>query len=266
MQYNPMCKELTLNDRKQVQLEMLIEIDAFCREHNIKYALSCGTLIGAIRHKGFIPWDDDVDITMPYKDMVRFKETFKSETIKYCDIDTEPGYAFHFSRLANTRTYRRFGKVAIDYGICIDVYPVIKCTEDVALLDKQIGVAKRIFKKRRFYTKWRNRLLKLLPVPLTNLPLYTHYVKKYRDYFITEMQVDGGSGGYYQLGGPLDIFFKNYWTFNPFEKLIEVDFEGYKFLSPERYDEFLTVRYGDYMKLPPVENRVPYHGGKYYWK
>lgn len=261
-----MSKELTLDDRKQVQLEMLIEIDAFCREHNIKYSLSCGTLIGAIRHKGFIPWDDDVDITMPYEDMMRFKEIFRSETIKYCDVDTEPGYAFHFSRLANIKTYSKSGIVAIEYGICIDLYPIIKCTDDGDLLAKQIDIAKQIIKKRRFYMKWRNRLLKVLPLPSTNLPIYTYYVKKLRDFFVTEMRVEGGIGGYYQMGGPLDIFYKNFWTFDPFEKLIEVDFEGYKFLAPEKYDEFLTVRYGDYMKLPPEEKRVPYHGGKYFWK
>ena len=67
-------KEITLEERKQIQLRMLIEIDAFCRKHNIRYSLAYGTLIGAIRHKGFIPWDDDVDIMMPLPDMLRFKE------------------------------------------------------------------------------------------------------------------------------------------------------------------------------------------------
>lgn len=74
-------KEITLEERKQIQLRMLIEIDAFCRKHNIRYSLAYGTLIGAIRHKGFIPWDDDVDIMMPLPDMLRFKELFKSETM-----------------------------------------------------------------------------------------------------------------------------------------------------------------------------------------
>ena len=68
---------ITLDERKQIQLEMLIEIDKFCREHNIKYMLAYGTLIGAVRHKGYIPWDDDVDISMPLEDILRFKNEFK---------------------------------------------------------------------------------------------------------------------------------------------------------------------------------------------
>ena len=66
-------KQISLEEKKSIQLEMLKEIDAFCRNNNIKYSLAFGTLIGAVRHKGFIPWDDDVDIMMPLPDMLRFR-------------------------------------------------------------------------------------------------------------------------------------------------------------------------------------------------
>lgn len=93
------AKEITFEERKTIQLDMLKEIDAFCRTNNIRYTLACGTLIGAIRHGGYIPWDDDVDITMPYDDMLKFKKLFKSETMKYCDIETEKNYGYEFSRI-----------------------------------------------------------------------------------------------------------------------------------------------------------------------
>ena len=70
---------ITLEQRKQIQLEMLSEIDTFCRTHGIRYMIAFGTLLGAVRHKGYIPWDDDVDISMPIDDMLRFKNEFKSD-------------------------------------------------------------------------------------------------------------------------------------------------------------------------------------------
>lgn len=81
---------INLEERRAIQLEMLSKIDAFCRKNNIRYSFAHGTLIGAIRHNGFIPWDDDVGIIMPIDDCVRFKDMFESETINYCDVETEP--------------------------------------------------------------------------------------------------------------------------------------------------------------------------------
>ena len=113
-------------ERKKIQLEMLIEIDDFCRNHNIHYILAFGTLLGAIRHKGYIPWDDDVDISMPYEDLLRFKNEFKSDKLKYCDIDTEKYYDFPFSRVCYLPTYSKYGLICKSYGLSIDVYPLIE--------------------------------------------------------------------------------------------------------------------------------------------
>lgn len=259
-------KYLSLEERKKIQLEMLIEIDNFCRSNNIKYALTCGTLIGAIRHKGFIPWDDDVDITMPYEDMCRFKKLFKSETIRYCDVDTEPGYGYHFSRLVHNGTYSKVGIATKEYGLCIDLYPVIKCSNDKGLLELQLKDAENLLKTRLRMKKYRLIILKLLPLPCTNLPLYTSSVKRYRNYYTHNMRVDGQNVGYHQLAGPVNIFYSHYWQFDQFETLIDVEFEGHYFWAPQRYDEVLRNKYGDYMKLPPLEDRIPYHGRKIYWK
>lgn len=262
------AKEITFEERKTIQLEMLKEIDAFCRANNIRYTLACGTLIGAIRHGGYIPWDDDVDITMPYEDMMRFKQLFNSRTMKYCDVETEINYGYAFSRIADKRTYRKYGWFGKDLGICIDVYPVIECWNDGELLCNFIEEASLLIRKRKKIKKIYNLITGRIPF-VKSIPGYMSFVKKYY-YFMTNKLLCEGSGVYYQIGGPLkgknNNFYKNTWTFNPFEEIIDIPFESFTFKAPARYDEFLKVRYGDYMKLPPEDQRHPYHGAKYYWK
>lgn len=257
--------ELTLYERKKLQLEMLDEIDSFCRNNNIKYALSCGTLIGAIRHKGYIPWDDDVDITMLYSDVLRFRELFHSDNLKYCDIETEPNYAFHFSRVISKKTYSKIGCHRSN-GVCIDLYPIIECTNNPEKQEKLIVKGNALLQKRLWYIKWRSRVLRF--TPFSFFPGYRKAIRNYYDFMIKDVQLEGG-GFYYQMGGPLvgngNNFYHNLWPFNPFEQLINVPFENLSLFIPAKYDEFLKIRYGDYMQLPPLENRYPYHGGHYYW-
>lgn len=260
-------KEISLNDRKSLQLEMLNEIDSFCRKNGIKYALSCGTLIGAIRHGGYIPWDDDVDITMLFPDILRFRELFKSDNIEYIDIETDRDYGFHFSRLVSKKTYSKLG-LHRGLGVCIDLYPIIECSNDIEKLKELLPKGNKLLKKRLLYMKWYSRIQRF--TPFSQLPGYKKAMNDYYSFMINEVQSIGG-GYYYQMGGPLidnsNGFFHNLWPFNPLEELVEVNFEDSKFMIPERYDEFLRVRYGDYMQLPPEDQRRPYHGGSpCFWK
>lgn len=258
-----MKKAITLEERKKIQLEMLIEIDAFCRAHNIKYMLAFGTLIGAIRHKGYIPWDDDVDISMPLEDMMRFKKEFKSERLKYCDVDTEKYYEYHFSRIANNATYSRNGICAKSYGVNIDLYPTIEVN---ASKEENQNIADRIYptyNKRIQMIVLRRRLMKILPIP--TIIGFEKQVRIYRDMSFQLFESKNG-GRYHCIAGPLEKFETYTFDFNPFEQMIELDFEGHKFMGPAKYHEFLTKVYGDYMQLPPEDQRHPYHGGLYYWK
>ena len=261
-----MKRELTLDERKSLQLEMLNEIDAFCRKNDINYALSCGTLIGAIRHGGYIPWDDDMDITMLLTDIIKFKQIFKSENLKYCDLETEPYYGYHFSRIYSKKTYSKNG-FHRGHGVCIDLYPIIECSNDSEKLNQLIIRGNELLKKRLFYMKWYSRIQRF--TPFSYMPGYKKSIKDYYSFMVNDIQTVGG-GCYYQMGGVLigksNNFYRNMWHFNPLEELMETSFEGFNFFIPTRYDEFLRVRYGDYMQLPPEEQRHPYHGGKYYWK
>ena len=256
-------KQISLEEKKSVQLEMLKEIDAFCRENNIRYSLAFGTLLGAIRHKGFIPWDDDVDIMMPLPDMLRFKKMFCSKTIKYCDVDTEKYYEFGFSRLANIDTYNQTGIIAKSYGVCIDLYPIVAIPKEIKERDSFFQKATVLFEHRIRLMKWKKQLVRYFPVK--TIPGFKKAMKDYRDYMLNTYDY-GSTGEFYIVAGRLSIRNRTMYDFDLFEDMMEVDFEGSKFWSISKYDFFLTLMYGDYMTPPPENQRHPYHGGHYYWK
>ena len=253
-------QEITFEERKKVQLEMLIGIDKFCRANNIRYTLAYGTLIGAIRHKGFIPWDDDVDIMMPLPDMLRFKEIFKSKTMCYCDVDTSDKYPYAFSRIADTRTYSKDGMKSIGYGICIDLYPVLGLPKSIDGINNFFNEAGKLLSRRLKMIGLRRKVLQYLP--LSNIPFFSKIMKHYRD-FLFQYPYEG-TKYYFTNGGELEM--RNVHDFDLFEEMIEVEFEGIKFMGIKKYDEYLRKFYGDYMQLPPEDQRVPYHNGHYYWK
>lgn len=258
-----MKKELSFEERKSIQLEMLKEIDAFCRGENIKYSLAFGTLLGAIRHKGFIPWDDDVDIMMPLPDMLRFKESFYSKNLKYLDVDIDKTFGFGFSRICDLGSYRRRGLFARTYGICIDLYPMVSIPKNISERDLFFTRAKILQKRRLNYMKWDNRIIKILPI--RSIPGFHKSIKDYRDYLLN-IEDYGKSGIYYIVAGPLGLREKMSYDFDLFNQMTDVDFEGYKFKSIAQYDKYLTLRYGDYMQLPPEDQRHPYHGGIFFRK
>lgn len=254
---------ISLEERKTIQFEMLKEIDAFCRSNDIRYSLAFGTLLGAIRHKGFIPWDDDVDIMMPLPDMLRFKKLFHSESMKYCDVDTEKYYGGGFSRIANMKTYRKSGMLSKEYGVSIDLYPFVSIPDDDDNKSVFFSGAEKLQKRRLAYLRWRGRLIRFLP--LKTIPGFTNAIRNYRDFMFNQCPY-GSTHTFYVIAGPLSLWRKMSYNGDMFDKLIEVEFENYKFLSISQYDKYLTLRYGDYMKLPPEDQRHPYHNAQYYWK
>ena len=260
-----MSKQLPIpfEERKIIQLNMLKEIDFFCKNQNIKYSLAFGTLLGAVRHKGFIPWDDDVDIMMPLEDMLKFKELFKSENMRYCDVDTEPYYEWPFSRIAHNNTYNKIGIVAKGYGISIDLYPVIIIPEENSKREKFFHNAINFQQKRYKYIKWCRRIVKYFPIK--TIPGFKEANVKFRDYLLnTNIKLHDGL--YFIVAGTSKRIEKYIFNTNLFNQVIDIEFENLKFCSIKNYDHYLTKIYGDYMTPPPPDKRIPYHGGCYYWK
>lgn len=255
-----MKKEITLEERKKVQLEMMDEIDVFCKKNDIRYSLAFGTLLGAIRHKGFIPWDDDVDIMMTLPDLLKMKSLFTSANLSYIDIDNNKCHGYAFSRVANNRSYRREGMIVNSYGIAIDLYVLIGIPENEESFFTNLYP---LFNKRIKLKRLRTVLIKILPIK--GIPGYCKSQLDYRDYLFNSVPYDEAKK-FYAIAGPLNLRHKMIYDRDLFAKLIEVPFEDRKYQAIADWDYYLTLRYGNYMELPPVEQRQPYHGGHFYWK
>lgn len=261
-------KEIKMNNEelKELQkygLDILKEVDKFCRENNIKYFLGEGTLLGAIRHKGYIPWDDDIDILMLREDFEKFVNNFKSEdygieyfnTMKYWNVFAK------VRLLKETKFYSpRLEKLQKYTGPRIDIMPLdyfpnkIKFQERVII--KIVSLLKILLRNKVIPSKKKKNvfgymvwiLAKIIPYKLW-VKLINHFTQKFNKNKC-EYVINYGS----EYKKTKEIFPIKY-----FEKSKEVPFENCKFYISPNYDEMLTQIYGDYMTLPPKEKRVIKH-------
>jgi len=247
---------------KNIELNILVEFDKFCRVNNLVYYLAGGTLLGAIRHKGFIPWDDDIDVCMPRKDYLKFVNTFDGWN-KNLEVrsNLKNNFGAPFSKIVDLRTKidAKYTNNDVDTNLWIDVFPVDGLPENIEevrhIYDKcdlyrrvllltgaKLGEGKTTLKK---YSKY---ILK----PLVNLYGKQRCIDKIEKgaamYPYEESEYVGiVTWGLYGAGERM--------LKSEFEKSIEVEFEGHKFPAFSCWDSYLRGLYGDYMQLPPVEKR-----------
>lgn len=258
-----MKKIETLEERKQIFLGICDAVDKFCRKNNIKYFIAYGTLIGAIRHKGFIPWDDDLDIMMLRDDYENFTKIFKDSRYKLVNCYNDKGYNFQFARVYDTQTcwYKKGIK---SNGIGIDVYIVDKVPTDESLTNKYIKNVAHCVRKRLFCIKIRNLLQKFnLWFSKNNDFCPLNYYCRKQDAVCKQYDSIEEFNYICNAGGADNKKILNKILFND---TIDVDFEGRKYMAPKEYDSFLRQVYGDYMQLPPEDQRQPYHSSlNLYW-
>ena len=251
-------KKIEFEEMRQLQYELLLELDKVCKENGLTYLLAYGSLLGAVRHGGFIPWDDDVDVIMPMSDIDKLEQIYHSEKYSVVTCYNNKEHAFPFARLYDNRTCTRCGKYTM-LGIGIDIYPVVNVPQDVR--DKFIESVFKFVPRRQFLIKLRKFLAKsgLWMGKTMSFNLLNHQCKKMlecvRQYDMTD------ADSVFICSGERHIIKKDL-LFPPSEVL----FNNERFVSPNNCHELLSVWYGDYMQLPPVEQRKPYHSGDYYWK
>ena len=257
------------NKLKKIQLEVMDEIDRICRKNNICYYIVGGTLIGAIRHKGFIPWDIDMDIAMPRKEYNLFKEAcLRQLNIKYqyCDYTSLRNYdkPHAIVRVKNTRLISKTDKMnreKADFGIFIDIFPLDNVPDDNKERKQHIREIYKLKKLRYFripyYTsssRIKRMVRRMIKIMLSWISIYklNHKMelcmKKYDSISTKKMCNMAGRYSYEKEALENEVF----------GKPIEVEFEGRKYYAPELYDRYLRHIYGDYMKLPPIDEQIGY--------
>lgn len=237
------------------ELDMLIEVDKICKKSNLKYFLGYGTVLGAIRHKGFIPWDTDIDILVEIDHYKQFCETiYKNIDSKYelKSIDTDPIYDSLKARVCL--------KGQLHNLIHIDIFPMVgspkstimkKIFSKISYLNYRCYFVKKVNPNINYSNNKKKRILAfiakflLLPIP-ANIFVKIFY-KLSTLYSITE------SNYLYNICGSYGLkeFIPKEW----FEETIYADFEGYKFPIPKEWDKYLTHIYGDCM-TPKKQNYV----------
>lgn len=277
-------KELSLVEIQQEMLNTVIKIDEICKLLNIKYSLAYGSLIGAIRHKGFIPWDDDLDIWMTKRDLDIFCEYCNShcdeiKPFKLCSRGNTLNYAYNIPRFANL-SYKYVNtdkhQAMFDIGIFVDIYPIEGYGNSKKTIKK---LARKSIELNYLYDIYINPTsrsggIKTLIKKVIFRALHIIYKDKY--YLIQEEKFDRYIKKYSEqnckyvgcvrwapqnpvLHKRVDIFDKN-GDLN----VVEWDFEGVKLKVLKNYDVILKNSYGDYMQLPPEDERHPIHEYKIY--
>lgn len=264
---------MPIEDRKHMQkilLEMMIEFDRVCRENNIKYIIEGGTLLGAVRHHGFIPWDEDIDVRMLRSDYDKFSQ-IASEKLPadmfFQSYSNDKGYPWLYGKIRKkgTRAVRAGQeKLKMKDGIFIDVFPC-DGVPDEKNAKRRHNITAKICRKILYartarYTD-KNVIKRILWNILCVIPRKYVYrtvermSKKYTQYNCSKVGIIGWHG-IEDVNG----FSKMY-----FEQLTELEFEGYMFYAPQNWDGFLRYAFGDdYMELPPKEQRVSNLNLSYY--
>jgi lipopolysaccharide cholinephosphotransferase len=273
-------RELSLREIQKISLDIMIKIDEICDVHNFRYYLCFGSLLGAVRHKGFIPWDDDIDIVMPredYEQFIEFMECHSDELrpLKLFTYHNTVGYPYMISRVSNDDYYLKVeNEKPYGMGIFVDIYPL----DGIGNSEKEGAKRKRgatrlsslCYLSTRKYCVKENTKSKIKMLLKPGAFLISKIVgKRIFMYKLEQMAKKYSYDKTEYIGclvwgrdGIKGIFPRSWMGISISKK----EFEGHLFRVPEEYDKVLTRLYKDYMKLPVKEEQIPHHYYKAYKK
>lgn len=266
-------KAISIEELKVIQMNILDAVDKFCAENNIRYSLACGSMLGAVRHKGYIPWDDDIDIYLLRDDyeklMSLFPEIYEDYYCIY-SLERNVNWDRPIAKAFDNRTIvveKAYCNEQI--GVNIDIFPVDEVPEDKVEWKKYDHHRRLLYKKYArscYYFPWGPRFkdyLTWIKFALYRFLFPRRKMAKAVDNFCQKWR---GRGYQTVFESCMGIFSKQPFNKEVFDRIIDYPFEDRVYKGFENYDEYLRNNYGDYMTLPPEEERVTHHDFEAYWK
>lgn len=271
---------MTSEEIKKCSIDILEYVDRFCQNNNINYYLCAGTMLGAVRHQGFIPWDDDIDIMLPREDYNKLFLCFpKEERYRFLTSDNTNDFPYAYGKIVDTLTIKleslpkKYQKIGVD----IDVFPIdnfpsgikesYKLCLEIEMIDRKMS---RLFSG---YGR-ANSILRtiihniLVPFRFFLRDIGVTPISKY----VKQMQMLSQKYNTEETGYRGIICIAHYGTKERndksiYDSTVKLEFEGGYYPAPQGYKTYLKNLYGnDYMQLPPLEKRISHHNYRAFWK
>lgn len=248
-------------------------VKKICDDNKLRYFICSGTLIGAVRHKGFIPWDDDIDMALPRNDYMELVNILKDgQRYRILTFHNNEDYYYPYAKIVDTNTVlTERGKRPIKgLGVCIDVFPIDGLPRGNLKIwyhmNKLTICRLMLYLSLQRYPKQLGNvtryIIKCILWPFSKAVGWKRWIRCV-DRLGTKYDYNHGDKVGCIVGG---YFNKEIVSKKVFEKAIVMEFEGETFPAPVGYDEYLTSKYGNYMEFPPEKERVPHHGFEAYLK
>ncbi|MBQ5810450.1 MAG: LicD family protein [Clostridia bacterium] len=265
-------EKLSLSEIKQIELDILDRFSDYCKQNDIKYFLAYGTLLGAVKYKGFIPWDDDIDVIVPREDYDRFIRSFPAEdALELLCRERHSGYVLPFAKLSDPSTIIK-GQIAIkdyEYGVHIDIFPLDGWNDSEAIAQKDrhkirvasraLGMAVSKFNPGRTLLR---SVVKRVWIGLAHLKGYKNAQAKMDKEIRSALKNAGKKHSgcvVWPIHGKGEVL-----PADVFDDAVSVEFEGRVLPAPAGYEKYLHSIYGDFEKELPKDQQVSHHRVKAY--